>query len=113
VIIQTALKEELGAAEFVRGDSRRTGTVSLRVALNGFDLVWPDDRKLKTPSRLKPSPLAQRAGPSSCSGSSALSPPSGESYGSVRTQRIGPFLFLNSYRPSPLDQRKSRMVHSV
>jgi hypothetical protein len=49
VIIQTAMKEELGAVEFVRGDSRPTGTVSLRAALNGFDLVWPDDRKLKIP----------------------------------------------------------------
>ena len=49
IVVETAVKGEMGAEEFTRGDSRRTGTVNVRAALNGFGLKWPRGRKLKLP----------------------------------------------------------------
>lgn len=48
VVIQPATDTVVGAIDFVRGDSRRTGIVNLRVALNKFKLTF-NDRKLKFP----------------------------------------------------------------
>jgi hypothetical protein len=49
VIVQAAEKGEPGAAEFERGDTRRTGTFNMRIGLHGFSLEWPEDRNLKLP----------------------------------------------------------------
>lgn len=47
VIILPAKPEEQAAVEFVRGDSRRTGSFSLRAALVNFNISFSDERKLK------------------------------------------------------------------
>jgi hypothetical protein len=49
VVIQAGRKGEPGATEFSRSESRNTGSVSMRVALNDFDLDWSEDRKLQLP----------------------------------------------------------------
>lgn len=47
VIVQPTTKGEKGAEEFVRGETRRTGRVNVRAALNGFDLAFPETRSLR------------------------------------------------------------------
>lgn len=49
VAVLAADKNETGATEFIRADSRRTGVVSLRPTLVGFNLQFSEDRKLLLP----------------------------------------------------------------
>jgi hypothetical protein len=47
VIIESANPEEASAMEFVRSDSRRTGSVNMRAALDPFNLEFSSDVNLK------------------------------------------------------------------
>lgn len=60
VIVQSVRKDEPGAMEFARSESRRTGIVNMRAALNDFDLDWPEDRKLKMPVLVKELPVGDQ-----------------------------------------------------
>jgi hypothetical protein len=50
---------EKGAVPFERGDSRRTGTIDARVAVQAFSLVLNEDRKLNLPVIPDTVPTAQ------------------------------------------------------
>lgn len=47
VAIEACEETTRGAVQFVRGDSRRTGSFNMRVALVGFSLDFSERRKLK------------------------------------------------------------------
>lgn len=49
VLIQPAAKGDLGAIEFARGETRRTGRLNLRPGLAGFNLTFHENRNLKLP----------------------------------------------------------------
>lgn len=59
VVIKAAAKGETGAVEIVRGDSRRTLTLSLRLALHPFELDLREERKLRFPVHLETVKTAQ------------------------------------------------------
>ena len=53
IICKVATATDKGAIPFQRSGSRNTGLVSMRAALHGFHLDFPEDRKLKLPIETK------------------------------------------------------------
>lgn len=47
VVARPCEKDAPGAEEFVRNASRRTGSVNAKAALNGFNLTFPENRKMR------------------------------------------------------------------
>lgn len=60
VVGEAAKKGEIGAEEFSRTESRRSGSVPLRAALRGFDLEWQENRNLLLPVTVEEVPLPDR-----------------------------------------------------